>query len=108
VSSKASSFKGVPITTITSYLLKSSSLISSGDAISDIFSFCTSSILSLLLVAVEITILFVPIAIYSGFSSFQYTSTQHGINIYSTIKKQEFIETKHILRILNTKTNSFT
>jgi hypothetical protein len=107
VSSKASSFKGVPLTTITSYLLKYSSLISSSDAISDIFPFCTSSILPLLLVVVEITILFLPIAIYPGFSSFQYTSTQHDINIYSTIKKQESIETKQILRILNTKTNRF-
>ena len=107
MSSKASSFKGVPLTTITSYLLKYSSLISSSDAISDIFPFCTSSILPLLLVAVEITILFLPIAIYPGFSSFQYTSTQHDINIYSTIKKQESIETKQILRILNTKTNRF-
>jgi hypothetical protein len=107
VSSKASSFKGVPLTTITSYLLKYSSLISSSDAISDIFPFCTSSILPLLLVAMEITILFLPIAIYPGFSSFQYTSTQHDINIYSTIKKQESIETKQILRILNTKTNRF-
>jgi hypothetical protein len=58
-------------------------------------------------VVVEITILFLPIAIYPGFSSFQYTSTQHDINIYSTIKKQESIETKQILRILNTKTNRF-
>lgn len=107
MSSKASSFKGVPLTTITSYLLKYSSLISSSDAISDIFPFCTSSILPLLLVVVEITILFLPIAIYPGFSSFQYTSTQHDINIYSTIKKQESIETKQILRILNTKTNRF-